>query len=403
MKITVSRITEIMIYLYLLVLMISSNTGDITVKIVRVVIMFFLFLYFVSVNSFKWVRSSYCRLVILFLVYNAIMCEYAFSKKYAVEYTMTLLYVIIVNVFICQFFYVHKNTLFSVLKVFILGALIKAIFLFGRHGMFVFMNNRATGGTSANTVGFYCAFAAVFSFYFYLYEGRKKRYIIFFVFSVCFMFLSASRKALVFLAIPIVFWYLLKNKNVFMVLRNIIIVVIIGWGLTTAILKNPFLYELIGRRIEGMINGLFNKGVADASTRTRLSLIQFGMDFFKQKPWFGYGMSNFKALVEVYRKGGSVYYAHNNYVELLVDCGIWGTVIYYSLYIKMIVSGIKNIKKRETSQILAMGCLLSIVIAEYGMVTYNSAVLQLLLLVFFFFLVDNNINFKEKEYENYIK
>lgn len=93
------------------------------------------------------------------------------------------------------------------------------------------------------------------------------------------------------------------------------------------------------------------------------------------------GLSNFKALCAVYRSWGSVYYAHNNYVELLVDCGIVGTLIYYSLHIKLLWTGILNWKKMDKEQLMFLGMLLSMIICDYGMVTYFDIFSQLMLVL----------------------
>lgn len=388
MRISVKKLTEWTIYLYILVMMISGSTGDLAVKIIRLVVMTALVLSLMNESSVKWIKSKYCSWAIVFFLYNVVMCQFAFSKSYAVDYTVTLFYVIVVDIFLCQYVYTHRRIILSILKVFMVGALLQAILVYGQNGPLVFLTSRSTENTSANTVGFYSAFAAVFAVYLYLNEKRKSRYIFIAIISIIFMTLTASRKAFLFFGIPLAFYYVMKSKNPIKVLGNIVLVLIAFVVSVFAVLKIPFLYELVGNRIEGMINGLILGGAVDSSTNTRLSLIEFGMTYFKQKPWFGYGMSNFKALVEVYRSWGSVYYAHNNYVELLVDCGLVGTLIYYSMYIYMIFSGMKNLKRHVPIQILAMGCLLSFIVGEYGMVSYNVAMYQLLLIAFFFILTD---------------
>ena len=389
MIISLKKLTEWMIYLYIIIMMISGSTGDLTVKIVRVCIMPFLMMSVLGDSSIRFVKSKYCLWAILFLLYNVVMCFFALSKSYAVEYTLTLFYVIIVNVFLCQYIYKHKYIIVSILKVFMYGALFQAFLTYGQNGLLVFMSARATEDTSANLVGFYSAIAAVFAFYFYL-NSQKEKYMFIGITSIIFLVLSASRKAFLFLGIPIAFYLIIKNKNPIKVFRNILLSFLAMFISIFIVLKVPFLYELVGIRIEGLLNLVFLGGVIDRSTNTRLSLIEFGLTYFQERPWFGYGMSNFKALVEVYRSWGSLYYAHNNYVELLVDCGLVGTMLYFSIYISMLISGLRNMKYRIPIQMLAMGCLISFIICEYGMVTYNNAIYQLLIIIFFFILKDKN-------------
>lgn len=401
MRISVKKFTEWMIYLYILVVMVAESTGYFSVKVVRIFVMAALLLSFIKVASVRWVKSQYCLWAIVFLLYNIIMCQFAFSKSYAVDYTETLFYVIVIDVFICQYIYRNREVIWSILKAIICGALLKGILVYSQYGLFAFLTSRSVEGTSANTVGFYCSIAAVFSFLFYIME-RKRYYIVIAVILIVFMIASASRKAFIFFGVPIIFYFLMKSKNSIKFIRNFILIIIVAVVGLYALFKVPFLYELIGNRIEGLINGLILGIEADASTSTRLSLIEFGMKYFKERPWFGYGMSNFKALVEVYRSWGSVYYAHNNYVELLVDCGIIGTIIYYSFYVKILIDGIK---KRTPGQILVLGCMLGFIVSEYALVTYNDAIYQLLLLVFSFILADKkevSYHMQDKQNENYI-
>ena len=72
-------------------------------------------------------------------------------------------------------------------------------------------------------------------------------------------------------------------------------------------------------------------------------------------------------------------YAHNNYIELLVDVGIVGIVIYYYIYLYIIFIFIKNRKNDSVFQIIMFGILISFIVNEYGMVTYYGKFQQLML------------------------
>ena len=390
MTLTLRKATEFVVYLYLFITIMSGSTGDLPVKIIRVVVMGLLVLYFIS-NSFRIYKSFYCVWAGIFFLYNVVMCYFSFSKSYAIDYTITLFYVVIIDIGICQFLYKNQQMIPNLLKTFIISTIIQSVYVYSTNGLTVFFNSRATETMSANLVGFYCAVSIVFSVYYYYIKERKKRYIASAILCLLFMILSASRKAFIFIVISLTFYLIMRNKNPLKILRNIIIVGAIIVVFFLFLINIPFLYQSVGHRVLEMVNGLFGEGDGDSSTNTRMSLIEFGMTYFWQRPWFGYGMSNFKALTAEYRSWGSVYYAHNNYVELLVDCGVIGTAIYYFLYAKLLYLGIKKLKYRRAEQVIVLGCMIGLLFVEYGMVTYNLPVYQLLLIIFYYILSYDNI------------
>lgn len=93
-----------------------------------------------------------------------------------------------------------------------------------------------------------------------------------------------------------------------------IIVVIMSY----IIMNVGFFYDAIGYRFDGMSSGQA-EGVDDQEY-----LMQKGIEIFKERPFWGWG-------VEGYRYASKTgFYAHSNYVELLADYGIIGTLLYYS-------------------------------------------------------------------------
>lgn len=84
------------------------------------------------------------------------------------------------------------------------------------------------------------------------------------------------------------------------------------------IMNVGFFYDAIGYRFDGMFSGQA-EGVDDQEY-----LMQRGIEIFKERPFLGWG-------VEGYRYASKTgFYAHSNYVELLADYGIIGTLLYYS-------------------------------------------------------------------------
>ncbi len=379
-KLTLSRMIEFAIYAYMFAfIVLPGGSGTTPVKITRVILMALLLLY---VFYDKKIRLPfYVMAYVLFLLYNVIMIDFADYKSYAVDHTLSILYVIAINVFLYQYLTKH-NIIRRILICFIIFSFLSATYVFARYGLLVFMNSRKTDFGSANLLGFYCAVSFTLSFVFCgKYKGLKKYFFVMMaIMSLIFVILSASRKAVIYFSIPIVITYILKSKNPILMLRNIVIGLSILFVIYQAIMRISFLYDIVGSRIETMINGFFGED-SDSSTETRLGLIEAGVQWFKEKPVFGHGLHNFKPINMARRD--SIFYAHNNYIEMLVDCGIVGTIIYYIPYLIILKDCAVRLKTKQTDVAVIFGLMISFLIGEYGMVTYDLAIYHLLILLFY--------------------
>lgn len=379
-KVSLSTLIKYLIYIYIFIITTNVSTGTMPVKIIRVVLAGALALYLIRLKGFRF--NFYFIWATIFLLYNVVMIQFAYDKNVANKYTMTLMYILIINMGICLFM-MKYDIIEGMIKVFIISTIAEAIITFGRYGLLVFLNTRRTEEGSANMLGFYAAMAFVMSFIMYTKaKGKKQRYLFAFSGFLCILsaLLSASRKAIIFAVVPLVVYWILGSKNPLKTVRNVIVaVVVVGIGYY-ALMHIPFVYNLLGVRIESMLAG-FLGGPADSSTATRLRLIEAGMGWFKEKPLFGHGLANYAAMNWAFR--GSIYYAHNNYVELLVDCGLVGTLIYYWIYAQIIGKTVKNKNINNKAKGIIIGIAICFLIGDYGMVSYNFAIFQLILMCLF--------------------
>lgn len=373
---------EMVVSLYIILFMISSSPASIFTKIGRVILVLAFLIYSFYEIKIPKKANEYIVWILAFLMYGFIGCFFAYSREYAFTYFITLCYVVICNVVLIWLIMSDRARIKIAICSIVWGATIKAAVCYISNGFLCFLESRSTEGTSANTIGLYCAFAVVIC-WFILNSGFKQLYGILFFLNLVFMLLSASRKAILFMAFPLMVMQIMKSKNPLRVFRNVLIAIILSGIALIIVFRVDFLYALIGDRIEGMIHGFLGSGEVDASTKTRLELISDGMKWFEANPIWGYGLSNFKALCEVYRQGKSVYYAHNNYVELLVNCGIVGTVLYYSLLFKILLKGLLLWQKLNSEQLMFFGMLIVMLICDYGMVTYFDVFSQLMYLLIY--------------------
>ncbi len=376
--------------------MTNASTGTILVKAIRIVLVALVLVYIIA--NKKVSPTWYGKWAMIFLILNIFLIKSAFNVEIAKSYTLSLLYVLIVNVLICQ--YTIRNKIFD--KIFIamiIGATLEGLIVFLKYGFFVFLSSRFGAAGSANSIGLYSAFA--FSLCIYSVHTKDKNkssipYYLLMILNSIIVILSASRKAILFLLLPLVVFYFGKSSNPIKVLKNSIVIFLILISSYLLITKVPVIYDFVGNRIESMLSG-FQGGQTDSSTSTRMYLIKDGWNWFKKKPFLGNGPSNYRALHANQYKG-NLLYAHNNYIELLVDIGIIGTVIYYLLYLKITINIIKSKVKNKKSDLIIVGIFISIIIGEIGLVTYYDAYIQLLLMTILLYF-DNQRKIGEKNVE----
>ncbi|HLP78571.1 MAG TPA: O-antigen ligase family protein [Candidatus Paceibacterota bacterium] len=110
----------------------------------------------------------------------------------------------------------------------------------------------------------------------------------------------------------------------------------------------------------------------DSSFQTRADMIQQGLHLWSQAPVFGNGLDAFEGL------SGQGTYAHNNYVELLCDLGIVGTVLFYSMY------GLVLIRAARVRLFLKLYCwvfALALLLADVGYVSFRSKQTIMILMI----------------------
>lgn len=228
-----------------------------------------------------------------------------------------------------------------------------------------------TIGLNANDLGIKMAISALVTFYLGSQKNKKTLlYSLGFVF-ITITFFTGSRKALVFILIGLLFLWArnYKKKWVLMMYPIVLLFLFYLWQL---LLSNSFLYEVIGWRLEGLINGILGEGYVDNSTRIRLDMIDDGIEMFQKNPILGQGIDSY-AVLSPYST-----YSHNNYIELLVGVGLVGTVIYYSLYLYIIINLLRKINLSNTIALFFM-LVTSLLVIEYGVVTYYIEVFVIIL------------------------
>lgn len=243
------------------------------------------------------------------------------------------------------------------------------------HGFSVFGGLRNVEGGMHNTVGMYAGFGASFSVFYIYYCGMHKRvrraakwWVLFGINSLICM-LTMSRKAMIYLFLPLFFGLLFSGKNITKKIRNVLGIVLGIVIIYNALMHIPVLYNYVGKGVENALN-YFMLGTGDTSAAGRNTRISYGMLMFSHRPWIGYGAMNYNYLFYNFEPLTQMIIADNNFIDVAVNSGIIGLVLYYSIYAVNILTYIRKGRHSTFVQVFPFAVLLTLLIADYGVSAY---------------------------------
>lgn len=218
---------------------------------------------------------------------------------------------------------------------------------------------------NANDLGDKLVLFVLLSIFLYFNHQIKKKKTIFILdlIFLFFAFLTGSRKTIIGLVLFIFLYIAFKQRG--KVMYRIFIGVILIGVFYFLLMNLPPLYNVIGYRFDGLISGNSTEG----SYIGRSNMINMGLIWFVEKPFFGYGLNNFRSM--------SYYgtYSHCNYIELMVNLGIVGLILFYSIYIYLLKKATR-IKKYKS---FIFATVLSGFVLDIGRVSYTSITWNLML------------------------
>lgn len=157
-------------------------------------------------------------------------------------------------------------------------------------------------------------------------------------------------------------------------IRVSIIAAIVTFAVYQLLMNNEFLYTAIGYRFEDLIEYTVGQSSeVEGGTIIREKMIEKGLALWRESPVFGHGLNAFSAI------GGFGVYAHNNYVELLCNHGIFGFALYYGFYLYILRKLIKRKENNVMRQFL-IGFILCLFVYDFGAISYNTLVTQFFLI-----------------------
>lgn len=182
-----------------------------------------------------------------------------------------------------------------------------------------------------------------------------------------FSLLTGFKKAIFFPFVFLALMLLMKNrKNFFKIILSILILLVAIMILYNFVMNNDFLYQVLGRRIQGFMNFFTNEGRVDGSTRTRIGLMEDAWKVFLNNPIMGVGLGAFREATRFN------VYAHNNFLELLASTGVIGFVSFYWIHFLLILVFLNRIMKNKAKEMdsLLISILITNILHDIGTISY---------------------------------
>lgn len=239
-------------------------------------------------------------------------------------------------------------------------------------------------GYNANELALKVALSCIIAFhYFKVSKNRKWKtlFLVFIVVTLGAVFLTQSRQGIVMAIGSILIYMLVSSPNPIKFIKNTFIVFVGLFIFYLLITRIPFFNNLFGKRFLLLFNIINNDAKVDNSINNRLGHIKNGLNAFYNSPIVGYGAGNFNAVAGSGTSASG--YAHNNYIQLLVDLGLVGFLIYYYFYIKIAIGLILSVKRNRQITAILLSMFFVILVIEYGTVSYISDFIQIIIMLCF--------------------
>ncbi|HIX67196.1 MAG TPA: O-antigen ligase family protein [Candidatus Anaerostipes excrementavium] len=371
MKVKVKKTSDIILVLFLLSIQVFTN-GSTIMKAMKLVCVSLTFILIIFKRNIKW--NNYLSWIFLNTILAMFSYFWALSKEYALDGLKTVLLNSLCLFSIIQLVYMSKDWRLAVYNSLSIGPILRFLVLIFQYGFSVFGGLRNLEATGYNSIGMFAGLGVSFSLLVYVYYQQKygllKKLVLFrFFLNSIIVALSMSRKAFMYLVIPIAIFCLLSSRNYIKAFRNVILVCFGCIAVYFAVLNIPFLYNYIGAGLSSLFK-FWKKSNGDISAAGRMTRILFGLKWFNKNPLLGYGVMNYNYLFGSVQPFSDMVIADNNYIDLLVNYGVVGFVIYYSIHVISLVYALKNRRRDLKQQSMAFAILLTLLICDYGSSSY---------------------------------
>ena len=360
---------DMLIALYFFNMSVLDN-GTMLSKIGKIIFVVLTCAYILNSKKLSLKYREYYFWEMLIILYSVLSINWSYSHETAFDGLKTVLLNYLCIFLLTQLLAKRDDWFLVISKCIIIFPNLLFIRLLFQYGFSIFTGMRYLNNASYNKAGMFAGLGMAFGIYFYAKtKGSSKKFIYTIIINSVLLLISLSRKAVLFFAIPIIIVYLLTGKKIMRKFIRIIILIIILVLVVFLIMKIPLLYNYIGKGLEKIINYQI-KGSGDISAAGRNTRIQFGIKKFYERPWLGWGLSNYNYLFKSFEKTTNMVIADNNYIDLLVNFGIIGISLYYILYLYAFKLWLKIRYKNNIDVVFPIALLFMLLIMDYGVSSY---------------------------------
>ena len=362
MKIKISSIVPLVTFLMCVLVF---NNGTVFMKMMKLLFVGVSVCIIIKRGHINWNR--YLTWLLFFVLFCDLSFFWAQSKEYAVSGMMTVSLNSLCLLCMSQFLDDKDSSVHTLYKCVAVAPILRFAVLMCNYGFSVFQGLRIIGADH-NGTGMIAGLGVTFSLVLWTKFRRSNKYLALSIINTFIVLFTMSRKALLYLAFPLLIYYVLSGRHPIKRLAKIISVpILIGIGYLM-IMKIPFLYNKVGAGIEMMLS-FFMNGYGDASAAGRNTRIVQGLNWFNKKPILGYGILNYNYLFKRFDPLIDMVIADNNYIDIAVNLGIVGLLIYFSLHVYTLAKSIKNLHKNNELCFLC-SILITLLIRDYGSSSY---------------------------------
>ena len=344
----------------------------------------------IIVKRIKIVFNKFLFFHGLFIIICSISVFYAFNQGISFTKVKTLVQIYVVMISLINYVDTFEK-LYKLMKYFAYSGVIASVYIL-LNADFTNITRFGSELGNVNAVGMILGISSVFSFYFIL-EEKEYQFSPMLLANSIVILLTGSRKSLMFLIFTLlVLLFSKRDKRIRSKVKFFLLGAVLLSIAVYVIYNVPIFYQIIGRRMDNLLDFAFGEGTTERSMNIRFMMIQLGWDWFKERPITGYGINNYRLLLG--QEIGWITYSHNNIIELLVGIGIIGAIVYYLEQIIVMKGLLKASKFAYRSLMYSfIAIIFGYIFMSVGLVYYDSKHISIILAVG---SVINRISKKEK-------
>lgn len=313
--------------------------------------------------------------VFVFDVFCVVSILWASDPSLSVKMAFKTLPLLSVFCFVLWNFIVASNRQESLIFSIYVSGLILAVYTVymqgGLGGYLALLSGGArVGGNVANvnTIGMAAGFSSFIAFYYLIFK-KKPIHLIGLATCVVVALGTGSNKALVVIftgCFVLLVLHSVQQGTIFALVKMLLYCVIVG-AVFVALLQLP-MFETVNDRFAKLVATFTGSGETEESALRRMLMIHAGFEQFLKTPFIGIGINN--GSIVALESAGINAYLHNNFIELLVDCGLIGTILFYLSSFSSLKRMIDHVRGGSSTDLLVVVILVSWLILQWGYVCY---------------------------------